>query len=330
MTARFSFLICSGLIALSAQADDARLATRPVPRVQVIPLPNFEASFQLEGRELTCAHFDPKSKRPFWHPVQTTLAPSLVRMGHPHDPVSHRHHYGVWITHNAVNGVNFWDDEPDNGKDRVRGSIVHQKILGLWDGDESAAMMTLNHWTADRDGNVLLIEKRHTEVIPLPDATSWLMIVDCEFTAPKGRTATFEPSGFGLLSSRMAKTIGVIDGNGRIMNSEGRINEKEVFRKPARWCDYSGRVTNDAKGFAGITLMNHPQNPDHPTAFHVRDDGWMCCCLSLGKPVEVTDEKPLHVRGALWVHEGMPDAASCEALWQKFVTLPMPDMNKKP
>ena len=91
-------------------------------------------------------------------------------MGHPHDPIGHRHHNGVWITHSAVSGVNFWDDEADNGKDKVRGSIRHQKVLGYWDGDESAAMMTLNHWVAERDNRVLLIEKRYMEVRPAPDA----------------------------------------------------------------------------------------------------------------------------------------------------------------
>lgn len=301
-----------------------------MPRVQVIPLPDHQASFRIEGRELTRFRFDPTGKRPYWYPVHTTQGPSLIRMGHPHDPVGHRHHYGVWLTHNAVSGVNFWDDEPDNGKDKVRGSIRHQKVLGYWDSDESASMMTLNHWVAERDNRVLLIEKRYMEVRPAPDATSWWLLVDCEFTAPKGQTATFEPSGFGLMSARMAKTIGVNDGGGRILNSEGQVNEAEVFRNPAKWCDYSGRLTNSAGGFAGITLMNHQGNPSHPTAYHVRNDGWMCSCLSLQRPVEVGDAAPLRVRWGLWVHEGVPDREKCEAMWREFSALPLPDMNAKP
>ena len=164
----------------------------------------------------------------------------------------------------------------------------------------------------------------------MPDAKSWLMMVDSEFVAPKGGAATFDPTGFGLMSARMAKTIGVHDGGGRILNSEGQVNEKEAFCKPARWCDYSGRLTSDADGFAGILLMNHPRNPNHPTAFHVRDDGWMCSCLSLEKPVPVDDRTPLHVRFALWVHQGVPVAVRCEAMWRSFAEFPMPDMNKKP
>ena len=321
-----------GMALLPVRAQDAPSLpdAKPAPRVQVVPLPDFQASFQLQGRELTRFRFDPTGKRPFWYPVQTSLAPSVIRMGHPHDPIGHRHHYGVWITHSAVSGVNFWDDEADNGKDKVRGSIRHQRVLGYWDGDESAAMMTLNHWVAERDNRVLLIEKRHMEIRPAPDATSWWLLVDSEFTASKGQTATFEPSGFGLMSARMAKTIGVIDGGGRILNSEGQVNEEQVFRKPATWCDYSGRLANEDKGFAGITLMNHPLNPNHPTAYHVRNDGWMCACLSLEKPVEVNDSAPLHVRWGLWMHEGVPDRKRCEAMWKSFCAMPLPDMSRKP
>lgn len=323
-------------VCLVAAPTDVRGQTSPlpgakeVPRVQVIPLPDFQASFQLEGRELTRFHFDPANKRPFWHPVQTTLAPSVIRIGHPHDPHGHRHHDGVWITHSAVSGVNFWDNEADNGKDKVRGSIRQQRVLGYWDGDESAVMLTLNHWIAERDNRVLLIEKRHMEVRPSPDASSWWLLVDSEFIAPKGATATFEPSGFGLMSARMAKTIGVHDGGGRILNSEGQVNEEQAFRKPAKWCDYSGRLAPGEKGFAGITLMNHPGNPNNPTAYHVRNDGWMCSCLSLENPVEVNDTTPLRVRWGLWIHEGVPDQAKCEAMWQTFSAMPFPDLAKKP
>ncbi|MFZ4767396.1 MAG: PmoA family protein [Roseimicrobium sp.] len=317
--------LCLLASAVQGQLPDAN----PVPRVQVVPQPDYQTAFLYDGLELTRYRFDPESKRTFWFPLQTTLTPSLVRMGHPHDPIGHRHHYGVWMTHSALNGVNFWDDEPDDGKSRVRGSIQHQRVLGYWDGDDCAAMMTLNHWVADRDGKILLIEKRYIEARPAPDATSWWLLVDAEFTAPKGQTATFEPSGFGLMSVRMAKTIGVLDGGGRILNSAGQVNEEQVFRQPAKWCDYSGRLTNGAAGFGGITLMNYPQNPSHPTAFHVRNDGWMCCCLSLDKPVAVRDV-PVHGRWALWVHEGVPSQEKCEAMWQTFAAMPSPDMTRKP
>ena len=323
---RFSALSLLPMMALACAVHAQLPDAKPIPHVLAVPLPGSEVSFQLDGKELTRFHFDSNLKRPFWYPIQTTLAPSVVRIGHPHDAQSHRHHYGVWITHASVSGVNFWDDEHGKGK----GSITHKQVLGLWDGDDAASMMTLNHWISEEDHKIVLIEKRHMEIRPLQGAASWMLIVDSEFTAPKGETATFESSAFGLMSARMNKGIGVHDGGGRILNSEGQVNEQQIFRKPARWCDYSGRISNDEKGFAGITLFNHSTNPMQPTPYHVRDDGWMCACISFEHPVEVHDNQPLHVRHCLWVHEGVPDAKACEEMAQKFETLPLPDMSRKP
>ena len=116
-SARIVFCSLLSLLLSPAHGDPALPDAKPVPRVQILPEPDYQASFQLDGRELTSYRFDPVSKRPFWYPVRTGREPSLVRMGHPHDPAGHRHHYGVWITPSAVSGVNFWDDEPDDGKD---------------------------------------------------------------------------------------------------------------------------------------------------------------------------------------------------------------------
>jgi hypothetical protein len=327
-----SFLLLCAAYALPVFSQDTSTIpnTKPVPRMQVLPLPDYQASFQFDGKELTRFHFDPEAKRPFWYPIQTTMAPSLVRMGHPHDPHGHRHHYGVWMTHNSVDGVSFWSDEKDKGGKNEYGSIRVQNVLGYWDGDDSASMLTLNHWVSERDNRILLLEKRHTELKLLPDATSWLLIIDSEFLAPKGKTTTFDKNNFGLLGVRMAKQLDTADGGGRIMNSEGQINEEQIHEKPARWCDYSGRLTNDEKGFAGITLFNHPQNPYNPTDFHVRKDGWMCACFSRNGALTVNDTTPLRGRWALWVHEGVASKEKCEEMWQAFCKLPPADLAKKP
>lgn len=313
------------LFLMSAVVVSAQLpSTKPIPKVQAVPLPHHVTSFQLDGRELTAMHFDPQDMRPFWHPIHASRDVSLTRMGHPHDPLTHSHHNSVWVTHNMVNGIDFWGDHA-----KKQGRIVNVEVSreGYEDTDEFASMRMVNHWLNVEDKAVQLVEVRRTEIRPLDGAKSWLMIIDMEFTSPKGKTATFGATGFGLVAVRVAKSLGVADGGGRILNSEGLINEVDVFRKPTRWCDYSGRITNDAEGFGGITLMNHPMNPHNPTAFHVRNDGWMGCCLSLDTPVEVTEEKKLRVRYALWVHDGVATQEQSEAQWKAFTAMPVVDLN---
>lgn len=318
---RFALLF----LALPLLAQDNPLpSAKPVPLMQVLPLPHSMSSFQLDRQELTMAHYDAADFRPFWYPIMTSQGVSLVRMGHPHDPVTHSHHNGVWISHNDVNGIDFWGDHA-----KVQGRIVTQRVDRYEDADDSAFMQMTNHWVRAADNEVQLIETRRSEVRPLDGHKSWLMLIDLEFAAPKGKTSTFGPTFFGLVGVRMAKTIGVHDGGGRIMNSEGQLNEAEVFRKPAHWCDYSGRITNAADGFAGITLLDHPSNPQHGKAFHVRDDGWMCACTSPETPIEVTDTAKLRLRYGLWVHDGLATQDQCQAQWQSFAQMPLADLELK-
>src|SRR4029077_2180231 len=131
------------------------------------------------------------------------------------------------------------------------------------DGESEAAVTSLNHWVEDATKKTLLIERRKTAVHWL-DAGEWLLILDLQFEVKE--TVTLGKTNFGMVAVRMAKSIGVNDGNGTIRNSGGKVNEKEVFAQPAKWVDYSGAVVD--KTIEGITLLDHPGNPNHPSAFH--------------------------------------------------------------
>jgi len=316
MITRFAVVaaVAVGLAAPVSFGDERLPQAKPVPDVAVIPLPYDQASFQHHGRELTRFHFGPALNRPFLFPLIGPAGCSYTRMGHPQDPIGHSHHNSVWISHQNVNGVNFWED----GDAR----IVCQGVSRCEDGPEQAALLSLNAWQ-DADGKTLMIEQRRVAVEPLGD-NGWLMVIDVRLDAPQNGEVTLNASSFGLIGIRMAKTIGVRDGGGRILNSNGLRNEKEVFRKPARWVDYSGPVTADATG--GITLMDHPANPNHPASFHVRDDGWMGASLTLDKPLTARPGAPLRLRYGLWIHAGVPQPEQIDPLWKRFAEAPLPEM----
>lgn len=311
-----ALLLCMACTA--APADEALLPNaRPVPDHQVLPLPDGQASFAYRGHELTRYRFAPGLMKPYWYPIAGPADRSLTRIGHPHDPVGHSHHYSVWIGHADVGGANFWADGN-------AGRIVHQRVEQFDDTPQAAVMVTTNAWQEPTHGKVVLLDRRRAEARWLGDG-QWLFTVDLQFEAPKGSPVTLGKTPFGPFSVRMAKTVGVLDGGGRILNSEGQVNEKQVFRKPARWVDYSGPVTNELRG--GITLMDHPSNVSHPTPFHVRDDGWMGASLThLHGPITIAPGKPLRLRYALWVHPGVPGVREIEPHWQKFAAQPAPEL----
>ncbi|MCU0716361.1 MAG: PmoA family protein [Pirellula sp.] len=302
-----------------AAQSQPELQTKRIPRVQVIPHQDHTAAFLIEGREVTRLHFGPEHRRVFLYPVYASRDVSLTRIGHPHDPWGHSHHNSVWMSHFQVEGVDFWGDR---GPKVGRVEVASLPREAFQENDRFASATLHLQWKSDTDGVVLLKETRAVAVHPLPNAKSWLLVVDSLFTTPKDRSTRLGATPFGMAAVRMAKTIGVHDGGGRILNSEGQWNEKEVFRKPAEWVDYSGRITNEENGFGGITLLNHPKNPSHPTPFHVRDDGWMGACLNMESEIVVSADKPLKLRYAYWVHDGVPVKPAVEMTAKTFHELP--------
>ncbi len=288
-------------------AANASLTTpRPVPRMQVIPLPGAEISFQRDGVELTRYLFATNQNRPFLFPVNGPSGRTLTRLGHPHDPVTHSHHNSIWISHHDVDGLSSWDD---SGHLR----IVHQRIEEFSDSDDTASVVALGHWQT-AGGEVRLVERRRLTVQALPK-NEWLLIIDLQLAA-REKPVTFGKTPFGLIGVRMAKTIGVTDGGGVIRNSQGGVNEKEVFWKSARWVDYSGPIT--PRAIEGITLFDHPLNPGHPAVFHVRDDGWMGASLTFEAPRTVSAGRAVSLRYGLYVHAAPPAAKLLQKRWEDF------------
>ena len=309
LSAKKILVLLAFLMGTNAPAQEAPLTPKRVPRLQVIPMPYYQASFQREGIELTRYHFGPGLHRPFLFPVIGPSGRSLTRMGHPHDPESHSHHNSVWISHNDVDGTSFWSDSGG-------GKIRHKRIVKFEDAGECSSIVTENQWITNK-GKVLLLETRRVTVLLLPDS-EWLLIIDMEFKA-KDSAVTLGKTPFGMLGVRMAKTIGVNDGGGRIRNSEGAVNEKDVFWKRARWVDYSGAVTNER--LEGITLFDHPDNPNFPTYFHVRNDGWMGASLTFDGPRKIQPNEPLRLRHGLYVHSDLKARDAIEAKWKQFTQI---------
>src|SRR5207247_6410533 len=170
---------------------------------------------------------------------------------------------------------------------------------------------------SSRTGTVLLTERRGITARLLPKGHNgeWMLIIDLELSTEK-EPVTFGKNPFGLIGVRMAKTIGVRDGGGTIRNSEGGVDERGVFWKRAKWVDYSGRITG--RTIEGITLLDHPSNPNHPTFFHVRDDGWMGASLTFDGPRTVDPNQPLKLRYGLYVHGGLRELTELQNQWEQF------------
>jgi len=309
-----AMMLCAAAV---AAGEEGGFHPKPVPRMQALPLPHDQVSFQRDGKEVVRFHFAPDQNRPFLFPVIGPAGRPLTRMGHPHDPLTHSHHNSVWVSHNDVNGTDFWSD----GRG---GRIIHQYVELLDDGPDRALVVTHNNWVT-KDGKVPMKDRRQITVHALA-GDELFVVVDLELSA-NGADATLGKTPFGMFAVRMAKTIGVHDGAGTIRNSEGGVDEAGVFWKRAKWVDYSGAIAESM--VEGITLLDHPSNPNHPSFFHVRNDGWMGSSLTHDGPRVIKAGEPLKLRYGLYIHAGLPDLKALEAKWGEFTKLPPAEEAKK-
>ncbi len=277
------------------------------PAVQAIPLQSEAVAFRINGAEVARYNAGWDMFRPYLFPVLGPDGREVTRMGHPHDPITHRHHYSAWVAHHDVNGTDFWSDAPNVGKQ------VHRNILALEDGPQSAATMVGIDWVTP-DGKRVLAEERTYRVVDLPDSER-LLDIHLRLTPAEG-AVTFGPTPFGLLAVRVAKTMCVADGGGQILNSEGALGEDAIFWKRARWCDYAGPAAPDL--WNGIAFFSHPSNAGDPPEWHVRSDGWMGACLSREIPVALAPGATLEARYGLYVHRGTPNEADVAGAYAAF------------
>ena len=272
----------------------ASLAEEPfaIRRCELLPLPEQQASFQIDGVEKTRWHFGSEYPRPFFYPFCGPSGTSLTRMGHP-GAENHDHHRSVWLAHHDVNGVDFWSDRTD-------GRVRQKSWLCYRDGDDEAIMASLCGWY-DGAGKELMEQDVVAALIPLERGEHALEIQIAMRPAANSEKVELGKTNFGFLAVRLAKTVSAHFGGGKLTDSEERQGEKSIFGKQARWMDYSGPVAvgqgpGRKTATEGITYFDHPENPRYPTHWHVREDGWMGASFCMHEGCPVTAESPLTLR----------------------------------
>lgn len=279
-----------------------------VQRCQIIPLPDHQVSFVIEGREKLRWHYGAHYPRPFFYPLIGPSGESLTRMGHPGAP-DHDHHRSIWFAHHKVLGIDFWSD-------RTAARIRQKQWLCYQDGSEFAAMAVRLGWYDGHDPKELL---EHDLIALLRPGRDDETFVELQSTfRPTAESLEFGKTNFGFLAVRVAKSISAHFGGGTITGSSGQTGEAALFAKPAKWIDYSGPVAKDRT--EGITYFDHPANPGSPVAWHVREDGWMGAAPCLNEPLTTLRSSPLVFRYGLHSHRGAVAPVRANSIGDEFAS----------
>jgi hypothetical protein len=181
----------------------------------------------------------------------------------PEESRDHPHHRGIWWGHRNVDGTDFWTEFDGHGR------IVAETPTEIRQSSHDWRVAQQLQWIAP-DGEVRLRERRIT-VVHRP-ADDGAVVVDMQATlmTPGRSPVTLrDTKEAGLIAVRVAVPMEERRG-GRIENALGDVGEARCWGRPADWCDYSGPVDGT---IVGVAVLDHPDNPRHPTCWHVRSYG---------------------------------------------------------
>ncbi|MDG1892512.1 MAG: PmoA family protein [Verrucomicrobiota bacterium] len=220
---------------------------------------------EINGDFFTEYHYQEVS-RPFFYPVMgadgmpmTRNWPMAEGKGEAHD---HPHHKSFWYAHGDINGHDFWSESDAAGITR------HVAFLRITSGRKMGVIRTLNHLVA-KDGSVVGSDVRTMTIHNRPSSER-IVDFEIEIRASHGEIVMGDTKE-GSMALRLAPTMR-LEGKvaqGHIENSEG-IKDGDTWGKRAKWVDYYGPVNGQK---VGVAIFDHPENPRHPTWWHVRSYG---------------------------------------------------------
>ena len=222
------------------------------------------------NRELFSEYHFKDVSRPFLYPVigpdglpMTRDWPMKEANNEEHD---HKHHRSLWFEHGEMNAVDFWSEEPKAGR------TVHEEFTEIKSGRDEGVIESKDKYVAP-DGKVVCTDDRTIRIYNRPAER----LFDFEVTVHASNgDLVFGDTKEGTMSMRLNETMRLAPNKfskgkptGHIVNSEG-VRDGATWGKRANWVDYYGPVRGKT---VGVAIFDHPQNPRHPTWWHVRDYG---------------------------------------------------------
>ena len=246
-----------------------------------------EIAVEIDGKPFTVVYIAGKDlNRPYLHPLRDASGKIVNRSfpaGQlPGETTDHPHHAGLFYGHGDVNGYNYWAIQnlptPPTKADATMGRIVLDRVVEMKNGKESGSLDVIFTWLKP-DGKPLLRETRRMTFYAHPELR--IVDFDFDFTAIDDGPVVFRDTKEGTFAMRMATVLeeppikpqqqaNTPARTGKLLNAQGSEREAGVWGKRSEWVDYSGVLDGEK---VGVVMMDHPDNPRHPTYWHSRGYG---------------------------------------------------------
>ena len=318
-----------GLLAASVGAQDAKVTAVVAPG---------QVGIRIGEQPFAVFNHGPGLAKPYVFPLRAPGGQVINAVA----PFDHKHHKGVWVGVEEVNGINFWGGkyqqqdavDPVPAYERIETADIDAKPAA----NGGLALRVHNLWQGEA-GKTVAHEKTTITVYP-----NRLMVYDITLQAGDA-PVNFKDTKEGFLAIRVAptmqeKTTVRISGNddrkrtvaqaysqlgGTIVNADGDVGEGDCWGKTSPWVDYSGLADGVV---VGVALFDHPGN-FRKSRYHVRSYGLFAISpfgektyskgTSDAPPISLQPGQSINVKYGLYVHAGDVQAGKVAETYQKFV-----------
>ncbi len=292
------FLFLSKAAELNAQVmkGTAKVSFKPLMKENKIDV-------YVGNKYFTSLIWTDKVKKPVLYPILSGSGKTITRGfpldSRPGERADHMHHVGLWLNHESVNGVDYWNNSSAITPDHKGpfGKIVLKKVLKTRSGLEFGEITYEADWI-DHTGKAVLSEettyrfaglqgKRLVERTTKLRAKKTEVVFKDRKDAFLGLRVTRELEGEWSSSDVFTDMYGKPEKEKRLANytTTGIYNlpsgetGANVWGKTAPYCWVQGKIENEN---ICVGLFDHPKNPGYPAYWHARNYG-LFACNNLGK-----------------------------------------------
>ena len=187
--------------------------------------------------------------KPYIKEYRSTSGVNVIR----DSPPDHHHHHGIMFAV-RVNGVNFWEEQEQSGRQEHRGLLP--VVEGAADGVSYVSFGQDLTWTPPDGSMPLLRETRRLAMCHGEDLGASLVDWRTVLTVQGREGVVLSGPRYVGLGVRFVKAM---DSAGRFRNANDQLGVRGTDGAEARWTAYSGRVGWGR--VATVAVFGDPQNP---------------------------------------------------------------------
>ena len=244
--------------------------------------------------------------RPYIHPV---LAPDGVGELTENEPAHHLWQHGLYVGLNDVNGVGFWTEGLNNSKEHD-GTFHPEPLAPPLVAGDGARWAVVTCWRSPA-GDPLLTETQRWSLRDRGDS----MALDLEWELRAETDLRFGKYGYGGLFLRMPFCAAT---GGDLLTSEGSVRPAEADGERARGIGLALPLSGRLAGPAGLTVFDHPSNPEYPSPWRVDDQYGISPSRCLAGEWRLAKGGVTVSRYRIFAFVGGMDRSGTEAEWRRF------------